>query len=162
MAEIAFFTSFPRCGADGHRLVNRKLLLCGWCRWTHLCVHQRRHHLRHLAGPRAVQPQGHCAGPNHGVSLFSHLSSFQSCTDWWFFYHSWCVQMSWIRLEQKRYLYGLMQDAYIQRPELGFTGMQQRSCNMSSMLVIFAHMQEDLTMIVVLLMNNLYHDFLLL
>lgn len=105
-AEIAFFASSPRCGADGHRLADWKLLLRRWCRRAHLRVHQRRRHLRHLAGLGALQPQRHCTGPNHGVSVFSSriCQAFSPAQFGNFFsYYTWFLQRSRIHFEQENH-----------------------------------------------------------
>lgn len=56
-----------RCGTDGYRLANWKLLLCWRCGRPSVCLQQKRSDLCDSAGPRSVQPQRHCLGPGHGV-----------------------------------------------------------------------------------------------
>lgn len=67
--------SLSRCGADGHWLAYRKLLLCGWRGRQDLCVWQGWANMCHPPGPGAVQPQRHCSGPLHGVSLITFSPS---------------------------------------------------------------------------------------
>lgn len=54
LASVAL--SLSRCGADGHRLAHRKLLLCGWRGRQDLRVWQGRADMCHTARPGAVQP----------------------------------------------------------------------------------------------------------
>lgn len=165
MAKIASFASSRRCGADGYRLADWKLLLRGWRGWAHLCVHQRWCHLRHLAGSGALQPQRHCAWPNHGVSL-----SFTICQDAHFgvffsssFYHTWFVQMSWIHFDWKNHHTA---SCWTRTPEFqvhqGFIGMKLCShVELSGVGCISAmhSCTHAWIMLGLLLLSNLYHHF---
>lgn len=66
-------TFLSRCGADGHWLADRKLLLCGRRGWQDLRVWQEWADMCYPPGSGAVQPQRHRSGPHHGVSVVTFL-----------------------------------------------------------------------------------------